>query len=239
MEEISQTLLACASTVRALGAKAEDIDQIVEVIDDIAEQTNLLALNAAIEAARAGEHGLGFAVVAEEVRKLAERSAASTKEISAIIHRIQQEVGQAVVQVDHYMKVMEELGHMRDQITDRMQHVSQAIATVTEHAQAISAATTQQSQGTREIAQSANALTEITQEISAATEEQSAGTAQVAQAMERMQALVQESATATSRLVSSAEALRRQAEELQEAVSQFTLNGSAPPSPSARVALKG
>jgi methyl-accepting chemotaxis protein len=96
MAEIRDVSGTSSRFVEALGTTAEDIGKIVGVIDDIAEQTNLLALNAAIEAARAGEHGLGFAVVAEEVRKLAERSARSTGEITELIHNIQNHVKQAV-----------------------------------------------------------------------------------------------------------------------------------------------
>ena len=85
LNRTSHAIQASAEIIDVLGRRADDIGKIIEVIDDLAEQTNLLALNAAIEAARAGEHGLGFAVVAEEVRKLAEKSTQSTKEISELI----------------------------------------------------------------------------------------------------------------------------------------------------------
>jgi methyl-accepting chemotaxis protein len=96
IERISATVLESADKIQALGDKSKQIGEIVEVINGIAEQTNLLALNAAIEAARAGEHGKGFAVVADEVRKLAEGSARSTGEIARLIQGIQSEITIAI-----------------------------------------------------------------------------------------------------------------------------------------------
>src|SRR6202020_3378697 len=108
LNRINATITSSGEIIGALGQRADDIGKIIEVIDDLAEQTNLLALNAAIEAARAGEHGLGFAVVAEEVRKLAEKSTQSTKEISELIQGIQKEAREAVDNMEKSTTMVQE-----------------------------------------------------------------------------------------------------------------------------------
>ena len=100
MQKIIQIVYDASVKIKQLGKNSEQIGEIIQVIDDIADQTNLLALNAAIEAARAGEQGRGFAVVADEVRKLAERTTKATKEISQMIKNIQVETGNAVKAIE-------------------------------------------------------------------------------------------------------------------------------------------
>ena len=148
VKEIAVTVNDSARFVRSLGDRSKQIGDIVGVINDIADQTNLLALNAAIEAARAGEQGRGFAVVADEVRKLAERTASSTSEIGTMIRGIQEEVRKAVevmalatTKVDQGVKYSEEAGGSLGVIVksvDDLQLMVQQIASATEEMSATS-----------------------------------------------------------------------------------------------------
>lgn len=224
IEEVNKVILRSAETISVFGSRAKDIGKIVEVIDDIAEQTNLLALNAAIEAARAGEQGLGFAVVAEEVRKLAERSAASTKEIGELIAGIQQEAMDAVRHMESSTAIAKQGIGLSEEVKTTLKKIEDAVSEVAKYSQEISAATQEQSAGGKQISKAAGSLNEITQEINSATEEQSSGTEQVVKAMEKMREMVQQNASGVTELAASADQLSTQGERLQEVVSRFILN---------------
>ncbi len=229
MDTVRTRSTALAETIRALGAKARDIDAIVEVIDDLAEQTNLLALNAAIEAARAGEHGAGFAVVAEEVRRLAERSAGSAKEIAALIRTIQGSTGSAVGEMQATVSVLDTVYASSERVGKALQELDAAASVVAERAQEIGAATAEQRQGSREITAAAARLTGVTSEIRAATEEQAAATKEVVTALERIGEVAGQHAAGATELSASSAQLSAQATFLQGLVSRFqTGNGAGP-----------
>jgi methyl-accepting chemotaxis protein len=134
---IATTVSESARIMKDLGTRSKQIGEIVSVINDIADQTNLLALNAAIEAARAGEQGRGFAVVADEVRKLAERTAKATSEIGSMIKGIQEDVDGAVVSMEFSSKAGESL-HKIVRSVDELHTLVQQIATATEEMSSVS-----------------------------------------------------------------------------------------------------
>jgi methyl-accepting chemotaxis protein len=225
-EDINKAIVRSADTIAALGSRAEDIGMIVDVIDDIAEQTNLLALNAAIEAARAGEQGLGFAVVAEEVRKLAERSAKSTKEIAELISGIQKEAQEAVKLMDNSTRLVEKGVEMSNQVGGTLKDIEGNVVEVDKYAREIGASTQEQGSGSAQIAKAAEKLQEITHEVSSATEEQATAAEQIVKTMEKMRSMIQQNASASAELASSSEQMKANADRFLEIVGRFKLNGS-------------
>ena len=223
VKNITGVMNTSADTIRLLGSRTEDIGKIIEVIDDIAEQTNLLALNAAIEAARAGEHGMGFAVVAEEVRKLAERSAKSTGEISELIYGIQKEAGSAVKNVEKSVDVVEKALKLSKDVEVSLQRIEDTVAEVARYAQEIGAATSEQANGCEEISKATGKLNEITQEISSSADEQASGVEQTVKGVEKLREMVQQNASSSAELASSAEQMSRQAESLNDVAGRFNI----------------
>ncbi len=224
LNKINTTINSSGEIIGALGARADDIGKIIEVIDDLAEQTNLLALNAAIEAARAGEHGLGFAVVADEVRKLAEKSAQSTKEISELIQSIQKEARKAVENMDRSTTIVNEGLALGSDLNSALKKISNVVTEVYKFAQEIGAATNEQSHGSSQIARATTRLNEITHEINSAVEEQASGAQAVVKAMERMRELVQQSTSGSTELAASSEQMSKMSRGLLDSLDRFSLD---------------
>jgi methyl-accepting chemotaxis protein len=226
LNRTNKAIQSSAEIINILGHRADDIGKIIEVIDDLAEQTNLLALNAAIEAARAGEHGLGFAVVADEVRKLAEKSTQSTKEIADLIQSIQREARQAVENMEHSTRIVEEGLSLGNDLGSALHKISDVVTEVYKFSQEIGAATNEQSVGSSQIAKATNRLTEITQEISSAVEEQASGAQAVVRAMDKMRELVQQSASSSTELSAAAEQMLKLSRNLLDTMDRFVIDRS-------------
>ncbi len=172
MENLAEIVNRSAKNVAALGHSSKSIEDIIKVIDDIADQTNLLALNAAIEAARAGEQGRGFAIVAQEIRKLAERTTAATREIAQMIGRIQQDTRHVVEnmemgteQVTTGMKLANQTANSFGKIVDAMQTTVNAIESIARGAQGQSQASEQILQNMERIAMASGEVSSGTQEL--------------------------------------------------------------------------
>jgi methyl-accepting chemotaxis protein len=227
LNRTNRAIQSSAEIINILGHRADDIGKIIEVIDDLAEQTNLLALNAAIEAARAGEHGLGFAVVADEVRKLAEKSTQSTKEIADLIQSIQREARQAVENMEHSTRIVEEGLTLGNELGSALHKISDVVTEVYKFSQEIGSATNEQSVGSSQIAKATNRLTEITQEINSAVEEQASGAQAVVRAMDKMRELVQQSASSSTELSAAAEQMLKLSRNLLDNMDRFAIERSA------------
>jgi methyl-accepting chemotaxis protein len=243
MVEIQAVVGQAASKVRELGVLGQQIGAVVETIDDIAEQTNLLALNAAIEAARAGEHGKGFAVVADEVRKLAERSGRETKQIAELIAQIQTGTREAVGAMDSGATRVElgsqkatQAGHALDEILKSVQDTVRQVSdiasssqrmtggarSVTEAMNSISAEVEESSAATEEMAAQAGAVGGSIQSIASISEQQSAATEEVSASTEQMSAQVEQ-------MAAQAEELAVTADHLKEMVVRFKLDSRTEP----------
>lgn len=199
MNRISDVVTKSAETVQTLGKSSDQIGEIIQVIDDIADQTNLLALNAAIEAARAGEQGRGFAVVADEVRKLAERTTKATKEIASMITQIQADTSQAV-------KVMRS---GKDEVEKGKTLAAKAGGSI------------------KDIILGAEKVADIIVQVAAASEEQSSASEEIGKNVDAINQVTQETAGGIQQIAQAAEDLSRLTVTLQELISKFKLAGGS------------
>jgi methyl-accepting chemotaxis protein len=214
MAEIQAVVGQAADKVRELGGYAEKIGAVVDTIDDIAAQTNLLALNAAIEAARAGEHGRGFAVVADEVRKLAERSSRETKQIAELIGQVRSGTQEAVsamergaTTVHHGTAKAEQAGRALEAILEAVEETVRQVADIASSSQEMAA-------GARNVTESMLAISSAIEDNSAATEEMAAQTNQLSDAIHAIASVAEEQSAATEEVSASAEEMSAQVEEM-------------------------
>lgn len=237
MERIRQKVFETASRIKELGDHSNQIGEIIQVIDDIAEQTNLLALNAAIEAARAGEHGKGFAVVADEVRKLAERSGKATKEIAELITNIQKGTDRAVEAMEEGTGEVEAGSKLTEEAGAALEAILKMVKQTYDQVQSISAAAEQISASSAEMVGAMDTVAAITQQNTAATEQMSAGSSQVqvsirsvsrssqeiSAAAEEVSAAMEELTNSSTEVSDSAERLKDTIDELNSNVGRFKL----------------
>jgi methyl-accepting chemotaxis protein len=238
MERIKQKVSLSAQAVTEMGTRSDQIGMIVETIEDIASQTNLLALNAAIEAARAGEHGKGFAVVADEVRKLAERAGGATKGIGGLIKGIQKTVSEAVMAMDEGAKEVENGVRLANESGDALGDILKAAESVYRQAEEAGKGAAQMSVASNQLVSAVEGVSAVVEENTAATEEMAAGTSEVTRSIENIAAVSEENSAAIQEVSAAAQEMSAQVTEvtksarmladmarsLQAAVSQFKLN---------------
>ena len=192
MGQIASKVMESAKTVESLGARSDQIGAIIGTIEDIADQTNLLALNAAIEAARAGEQGRGFAVVADEVRALAERTTRATKEIGGMIKAIQNETKGAVAAMEQGVRQVETGTMEAAKSGHALQKIQEQINDVAMQVNQIATAAEEQTATTSEISSNIMQITEVVQQTSQGAHESATAAAQLNGNAEELQRLVRQ-----------------------------------------------
>jgi methyl-accepting chemotaxis protein len=249
MGSISDTVADVVTEMQSLDNASRQIGEILGLIEEIADQTNLLALNAAIEAARAGEHGRGFAVVADEVRKLAENSASSTKQIGQLVADIQRRTSAVLERTARANSLVQNNAESARTVTQMIEAISQRVTEVAQLVSEISVATTEQARASEELAKASEQMGAMTHEAAATMREQAvtsnqilesvseieSRTAQVAgssteqqtaiealgQRIQQSSALGSKNSEAIGSMATSADEVQNQASSLRELVEQF------------------
>jgi len=218
IDKIKDSSKEAASVIEALGKKIAAIGNILNVIDDVAEQTNLLALNAAILAAQSGEHGKGFAVVADEIKDLAERTGASTKEISELIRAVQESSRQAVAAMDRGVRNVEEGVRLGQETETALKKIQESSQKSTQMVKAIARATIEQARGSKQVTMAINRIAETVQQIATATAEQARGSEQIMKSAEKMKAITKHVERSAQEQARGSKQITRAIESISEMV---------------------
>ncbi|NTU59455.1 MAG: methyl-accepting chemotaxis protein [Deltaproteobacteria bacterium] len=190
MTRVAERVKDIARTVRELGDRSREIGEVMQVIDDIADQTNLLALNAAIEAARAGEHGRGFAVVADEVRKLSEKTAKATQQVRDTVLAIRQETDKAVESVEAGVAEAGQSVDLSRGAADALREIVAQIERNSDMVNQIAVATEQQSRAVNEISRNLESVAGLARETAAGVEQTSSTAGGLATRTQQLMGLV-------------------------------------------------
>lgn len=221
MDEIRTKVLGSATKVQELGAHGVRIGEMLQVITDIANQTNLLALNAAIEAARAGEQGRGFAVVADEVRKLAERAANSVKEIRVVIGNIQKGTQEAVDAITESSRGVEEGVVLASEAGDALKEILETVERTTVGIGRISLAAQEVLGQTQAVSTAVSDVAAVSEENSAATEEMAAGADEVSRVIHDVNGISQGNSAAVQEVSAAMAEVNHSIEEMNGAAQEM------------------
>jgi methyl-accepting chemotaxis protein len=220
MKTLSETMENTARAILSLAKRSQEIGKILEVIEAIADQTNLLALNAAIEAARAGEAGRGFAVVADEVRKLAERSVEATKEIGEVILQVQRETTDAVETAKVGASQTKEGIQLADQAGPALRRIIDSVTRSSQLMAEIASSTGRQSKSSGDVLKTVSEMNTATEQVTTAVKEQAAGSKQIRQAMEHINKIMEQVAYSTKKQASGGRQVGTAVENINRIASQ-------------------
>jgi len=220
MKRISETMENTSRVILLLGSRSRQIGKVLEVIEEIADQTNLLALNAAIEAARAGEAGRGFAVVADEVRKLAERSVLAAKEIGELVGHVQSDTADAVEAAKAgALETQQGIGRA-DKAAEALRSILDSVVRSSELMAEIASSTARQSEASAEVLRTMNDMGDVTEHVTSAVRDQAAGTQVIRDAMESINRVMSQVAAATREQAAGGRQVREAVDNMNRIASQ-------------------
>ncbi len=219
MDRISASVRDGSDLIGELGAKSDEIGKIIGVIEEVADQTNLLALNAAIEAARAGEQGRGFAVVADEVRKLAERVAGATKEIAELIAVVQDGVKASVTAMDKGTEEVSTGNELVSQAGNALKEILSSVESTNAEVTEIGKASSAMDRVMAQVVELVESVATGSQEAAASSEEMTALNAQVTKMVEQVAAVAEQTSASTEQVSASIETTQQALIENNQALS--------------------